>query len=73
MQDLQYPTSVFEYGKSYTLPEIQKNINTIQQFVPKLRTLVNHLTRDQLNTPYREGGWTGRQVIQMPLSDSNSL
>lgn len=30
---------------------------------PALRSAVNGLTDEQLDTPYREGGWTCRQVI----------
>ncbi len=39
----------------------------------RLRALVSGLTDEQLDTPYREGGWTARQVIHhIPDSHMNS-
>ena len=40
----------------------------------KLRAAVEGLTGEQLNTPYRPGGWTVRQVIHhMPDSHMNAF
>jgi hypothetical protein len=39
----------------------------------RLRTLVAGLTEQQFDTPYREGGWTVRQVVHhLPDSHMNS-
>jgi hypothetical protein len=38
-------------------------INDIKEMPEKLRDAVRGLTEEQLNSPYREGGWTIRQVV----------
>lgn len=38
-------------------------IEQIARAPMQLRAAVTNLTRDQLETPYREGGWTVRQVV----------
>ena len=38
-------------------------IATIAAFPARLRTLVQSLTEEQLDTPYRPEGWTVRQVV----------
>ena len=42
---------------------IENWIYTIEKFPKKLETLVQNLSEEQLNTPYRDGGWTVRQTI----------
>ena len=42
----------------------------LQVFPEQLKHLTYNLTDDQLNTPYREGGWTIRQLIHH-ISDSH--
>lgn len=71
--DLQYPI-----GK-YTPPKIISNenvidwINTIEKFPVRFIALAKSLTEKQLDTPYRPGGWTLRQVIHhVPDSHVNS-
>ena len=39
------------------------NLNTIAALPDKLRAAVAGLTEEQLDTPYREGGWTLRQTV----------
>ncbi|RXP45567.1 putative metal-dependent hydrolase [Lutibacter sp. HS1-25] len=47
------------------ISEIQINewISIIEEFPSKLEKLVIHLSNEQLDTVYRENGWTIRQVI----------
>jgi hypothetical protein len=45
-------------------------ILTIEQLPIKLYKLVHNLTKEQLDTRYREDGWTIRQVIHH-LADSH--
>lgn len=45
-------------------------IERIASLPNRLNTLVSGLTDEQLNTPYREGGWTVRQVVHH-LADSH--
>ncbi len=45
-------------------------IQTLEEFPEKLRESIDNLTDEQLDTPYRPGGWTVRQVVHH-LSDSH--
>lgn len=44
-------------------------IDRIEQFPATLDAAVHHLTSEQLDTPYREGGWTVRQVVHHLADD----
>ena len=68
--DRQYPIGRFEFPAN---PSPEHHIQWIAELtaVPKLlATLVEGLSEEQLSTPYREGGWTVRQVIHH-LADSH--
>ncbi|MFO7257434.1 MAG: putative metal-dependent hydrolase [Bacteroidota bacterium] len=67
---LRYPIGRFVPKESYTFDELQTLISKIEALPARLRTVVNALTPKELNTPYREGGWTLRQVIHH-LADSH--
>jgi uncharacterized damage-inducible protein DinB len=63
MSSLSYPIGTFEAPKVIT-EEIKQNwIQTLEEFPSRLENLVRNLSDEQLDTPYREGGWTVRQVI----------
>lgn len=48
-------------------------IQSIADFPRLLRRTVSHLNEEQLNTPYRPGGWTIRQVVHhMADNDMNA-
>ncbi len=66
----QYPIGNFEYGKSYTFAKTKAHIQIIEGFVPQLRDVVGKLQEADLQTPYREGGWTRLQVVHH-LADSH--
>ncbi|UJP67127.1 putative metal-dependent hydrolase [Mongoliitalea daihaiensis] len=59
----QYPIGKFTFHKDYSEQDFIAWIQSIQDFPMLLRKEVQTLTDEQLNTPYREGGWTVRQVI----------
>jgi len=49
------------------------HLQTIEQLPERIRSLVAGLTEAQLDTPYRPGGWTVRQVVHhVPDSHLNS-
>jgi len=63
MPDLQYPIGPFEAG---TPPDVHARTVLLFQLaeVPnRLRAAVAHLSESQLDTQYRPGGWTVRQVV----------
>ena len=53
-----------------TSQERKVKIDMIRTLPAKLETAINGLTDKQLDTPYREGGWTVRQVVHH-LADSH--
>ena len=73
MPDPRYPAGKFTWPENITAEDLARWIAEIAATPAKLRTAVAGLTEDQLNTPYREGGWTLRQVIHhLPDSHMNS-
>jgi DinB family protein len=69
-----YPIGRFERCKKPPhAAEREILIDQIERAPAQLRTLVEGLSDRQLDTPYREGGWTIRQVIHhVPDSHMNS-
>lgn len=67
---LRYPIGKFQPKESYQPEEIQQFIRELEAFPPKLEEATLKLTAPQLDTPYRDGGWTARQVIHH-LADSH--
>jgi hypothetical protein len=63
LEKLRYPIGKFEAPKSYTPGILAKAIQTIADFPAKLKSEVQHLPNEQLETPYRPEGWTIRQVV----------
>jgi len=68
--DPSYPIGKFQVKDSYTSDELQKLISKIEILPAKLEAAVSAMTNEQQDTPYREGGWTVRQVVHH-LSDSH--
>ena len=74
MTDLQYPVGKFERQANYTALEIQESIEVLEKLPQQMRTSVAGLSAEQLETPYREGGWSLRQVVHhVPDSHINSF
>jgi len=62
-EQMRYPTGKFKAPASYTSEDIRSWITTIKTFPGKLRLAILGLNEQQLDTPYRLGGWTLRQVV----------
>jgi uncharacterized damage-inducible protein DinB len=61
---LKYPTGRFSSVKRpLTAQERAERIEAIRAHPAKMRAAVAGLSEAQLDTPYREGGWTVRQVV----------
>lgn len=71
MEDIRYPIGKFSAPENYTEEEIKNYIQRIESLPSKLETAIQNLNDQQLDTPYREGGWTVRQVVHH-LADSHS-
>jgi hypothetical protein len=64
MDDLKFPTGRFEsLGRPLTAEERADRIAAIGAHPTNMRAAVAGLDDAQLDTPYREGGWTVRQVV----------
>lgn len=70
MEKIRYPIGKFNYNKSSGPREINEWIADIDRLPDRLEKAVINLSEEQLNTPYRENGWTIRQVVHH-LADSH--
>jgi hypothetical protein len=63
MEDkLRYPIGKFITPEVYTTDYLSERIQEIAEFPALLKKEVSQLSDEQLDTPYRDGGWTIRQV-----------
>lgn len=65
-----YPIGVFKFDGEITNNVIKSWINEIEDLPELLRNAVRDLDNEQLDTPYRSGGWTVSQVVHH-LADSH--
>lgn len=71
--DLRYPIGLFKFEGSVTEDQRERFIDQIEGTPAKLRAAVEGLSPEQLDTPYRPGGWTVRQLVHhLPDSHLNS-
>lgn len=62
-EKLRYPVGPFVKAEPLTPQILAEQIRTIAEFPERLKQEVATLSEEQLDTPYRPGGWTLRQVI----------
>jgi uncharacterized damage-inducible protein DinB len=73
MSDPRYPVGTFQRGDVLTPEERARCIEQIAAVPRAMREAVAGLTPEQLETPYRDGGWTLREVVHhVPESHMNS-
>jgi uncharacterized damage-inducible protein DinB len=73
MTDPRYPIGRFTPDVNPTAQTRTRHIGEIAALPLRLRQAVDGLSQAQLNTPYREGGWTVRQVLHhVPDSHMNA-
>ena len=70
MEDPRYPIGKFAYDKESTPQKRETCMRDIAELPVHVRKAVSGLTAAQLDTPYRDGGWTVRQVVHH-LADSH--
>jgi uncharacterized damage-inducible protein DinB len=73
MPDLRYPVGEFVVPSSITPADRARYLDQIAAAPAALRQAVAGLSESQLDTPYRDGGWTVRQVVHhVPDSHVNA-
>lgn len=73
MSDPRFPIGKFHYEGTPSEEQRANFIDEIERTPAGMRAAVQGLSPQQLDTPYREGGWTVRQVVHhVPDSHMNS-
>jgi len=73
LNKLRYPIGKYKAPDIISKDIVDGWIKIIEEHPQKLRALVNGLSDEQLDTPYRPDGWTIRQVVHhLPDSHINS-
>jgi uncharacterized damage-inducible protein DinB len=62
-EDLRYPIGRLQPEENLSDERRREMIAQIEETPAKFRAAVKGLSAKQLDTPYREGGWTVRQVV----------
>jgi DinB superfamily len=71
--DLRYPIGKFEMPPSLSPAERAAALQTLTDAPADLRSVLEGLDEAHIDTPYRPGGWTVRQVVHhLPDSHMNS-
>jgi len=63
MEELSYPIGKYKKPEIFTREILAKAISAIENFPNKIKAETENLSGEQLDTPYRPGGWTIRQVV----------
>jgi hypothetical protein len=72
-QDLRYPIGRLKFEAEINPDMISSYIHDLEEAPANLRKAVEGLSEAQLDSPYRPGGWTIRQVVHhLPDSHLNS-
>lgn len=73
MNDPRYPIGRFTPDPTSSPETRARHIDGIATLPSRIRKAVSGLSQQQLDTPYREGGWTVRQVVHhVPDSHLNA-
>jgi len=73
MSDPRYPIGKFAFDGTTDEEQREKLIADIEQAPAALGAAVKNLSPKQIETPYRDGGWTVRQVVHhVPESHMNA-
>ncbi|HEX6883011.1 MAG TPA: putative metal-dependent hydrolase [Planctomycetota bacterium] len=69
LEALRFPIGRFEAQESYTAADVRECLTRLELAPKRLAVAVRGLSDAQLDTPYRPGGWSARQVVHH-LADS---
>lgn len=71
LDDLRYPIGRFTAPSAITPADRAAQIDCLRLLPERLASAVAGLNEDRLDTPYREGGWTVRQLVHH-IADSHA-
>ena len=63
MTDLRYPIGPFQPPTTISPQDLQSAIDAVAALPSQLRSALAGLDEQQIDTPYRPGGWTVRQLV----------
>lgn len=63
IEQLKYPIGPCVYQEEYSPQELKTMLMDIETFPARLELILQHMTEEQLQTSYRDGGWTVNQVV----------
>jgi hypothetical protein len=73
MSDPRYPIGKFKFDGPPGQAQRNQFIDAIDETPAALRAAIKNLSPEQIETPYRDGGWTVRQVVHhLPESHMNA-
>ena len=70
--DSRYPVGRFVAPDPIRIEDREYAVSTLAEMPSRLRNAVRGLDDEQLDTPYREGGWTVREIVHH-LADGHSF
>ncbi|MBO0321982.1 bacillithiol transferase BstA [Muricauda sp. CAU 1633] len=70
LEQLKYPIGHYQIPEIITDQQLQEWITVLEELPQKLEVMVSPLSAKQLETPYRPGGWTVRQLVHH-IADSH--
>ncbi|ANF52666.1 YfiT family bacillithiol transferase [Chryseobacterium glaciei] len=70
LEQKRFPIGEYQQPENICDIKLDEYIKVIKNFPEKLKKLIEDLSDDQLDTPYREGGWTVRQLVNH-IADSH--
>jgi uncharacterized damage-inducible protein DinB len=70
LEELKYPIGHFVFNEKIRDVKLSDWISELEALPTRLEDLVIQLNDEQLNTPYRPGGWTIRQLVHH-IADSH--
>ncbi len=70
LEQLRYPIGTYDIPDTITNEHREEWIAILEYLPQRLEAMVAQLSEEQLETPYRPGGWTVRQLVHH-ISDSH--
>jgi len=63
LEDLRYPIGRFETPAAISREMVEAAIKVLDEMPERLRRAIEELSGQRIDTPYRPGGWTVRQLV----------